>query len=246
MLRSVKEFEGYPLLASDGKIGHVTDCLFDDRDWTMRYLVADAGSLVPHHVIISPDHLDQPEVGWTGKRFRVNLTKQQVKDSPPLDSDAPLSRRYEIDLAKHYQQVDPYWKSSVFDPEVAEHEKRLEEIAECHLRSANRVRRDQVHATDGEIGHIDDFIVDTSSWKMRYFVVKTRNFLPGGTVLIGIDWIQSIDRTGSKVNVDLTCEKIRKSPEFDVHEPVNRDYEGRLYDYYGKPRYWQEPDGPVF
>ena len=162
MLRSLNEWEGYPIQATDGKIGHVTDSLFDDREWGLRYLVVDVGWTTSQFVLIATQHLDQPEVGWSGKRFRVNLTKEQIENSPPRDTDAPVSRRYEEDLAKHYQ-LEEYWQRSVLDPEVAEHERRLEEIAECHLRSAGHVRRYRVKATDGEIGHIDDFIIDTKS-----------------------------------------------------------------------------------
>ena len=69
MLRSIKNLIGYPLDAVDGKIGKVKDALFDDRHWRLRYIVADTGSWIPKKkVLISPFHLKQPELGWSGKR----------------------------------------------------------------------------------------------------------------------------------------------------------------------------------
>lgn len=53
------------------------------------------------------------------------------------------------------------------------------EINESHLRSMNEVSGYAIQATDGEIGHVDDFIVDDEPWIIRYIVVDTRNFWPG-------------------------------------------------------------------
>lgn len=111
-------------------------------------------------------------------------------------------------------------------------------IADPHLRSAREVIGYHIQAKNGDIGHVEDFIVDDEAWAIRYMVVDTQNWLPGKKVLVAPVWIESIHWAEAKVRVTLTRAKIKKSPEFDPAAPVNREYEDRLYDFYGRPKYW--------
>jgi hypothetical protein len=95
-----------------------------------------------------------------------------------------------------------------------------------------------IAATDGDIGHVEDFLVDEATWAIRYMVVDTRNCWSGKKVLVSPGWIAHVDWDASKVGVDMTCEQIKKSPEYDPSGPVQRDYEARLHDHYGRPGYW--------
>ncbi len=266
MLRSIKDIIGYPIDAVDGTIGKVKDCLFDDRHWRLRYLVADTGHwLSKRKALISPDHLKQPELGWIGQKFPVDLTKEQIEACPPLDSDAPVSRQYELEYARYYKHplywdrpmvgegtVGPYYSNkqeTAFehsDQEIKEHEERLEDIAHCHLRSVHEVIGYHIKAVDGEIGHIADIIMEDTSWRFQYAVIDTRNWLPGKHVLIDIGWIEDLSWTDQLAKVNLNKEQIRIAPHFDPHKPINRDYEKSFYDYYGKPCYWEEPMSPTF
>ena len=107
------------------------------------------------------------------------------------------------------------------------------------LRSIKELHNYVLHAEDGEIGHVDDFILEDDVWAIRYMIVDTRNWLPGRKVLVSPGWITSIDWPGSKVSVSLTVEAIKEGPEYDPAQPINREYEVRLYDFYGRPRYWE-------
>lgn len=110
MLRSLAEPEGYRLEALDGDIGHCHDFLFDDELWTLRYMVADTGGwLSGRKVLISPAQLESPD--WERQRMPVTLTKTQIEQSPPLDVDAPVSRRYE-QLYNEFHSLPSYWLGS--------------------------------------------------------------------------------------------------------------------------------------
>jgi uncharacterized protein YrrD len=108
-----------------------------------------------------------------------------------------------------------------------------------HLRSTREVIGYYIEASDGDIGHVEDFIIDVEAWMIRYMVVNTRNWLPGKNVLVAPEWITAMSWGESKVMVDLTRDSIKSSPEFDPSAPVNRVYEEQLYDFYGRPKYWQ-------
>lgn len=106
-LRSVEEVEGYTLAGTDGEIGHVAGFLVDDSDWVIRYLLVDTRSLWPgKHVLLSPEWIDK--VDWSGRRVRANLAKAVIKESPELDRDSPVSRKYESDLC-HFYEREGYW-----------------------------------------------------------------------------------------------------------------------------------------
>ncbi|MGQ9572218.1 MAG: PRC-barrel domain-containing protein [Dehalococcoidia bacterium] len=114
---------------------------------------------------------------------------------------------------------------------IEEEEARRRESEDPHLRSVKEVTGYHIQATDGEIGHVEDFILDDEDWVIRYMVVDTRNWLPGKKVLVAPGWVENIDWSESKVAVGLSREEIKDSPEYDPSAPVNREYEVRLYDY---------------
>ena len=112
-----------------------------------------------------------------------------------------------------------------------------------HLRSVREVSGYHLAATDGELGHVEDFILDDETWSIRYVVIDTRNWLPGRQVLISPSWVREVDWGLRKVSVDMTKQQVKDSPEYDPKMPINREYEARLYDFYGRTRYWQSDVG---
>jgi len=176
------------------------------------------------------------------------LSRQQIENSPGIDADKTVSRQHETELHRYYGWP-AYW--AVYPPpgeaaqipnvptvEPGEGEEDKESEGDPHLRSVREVTGYHIQATDGEIGHVEDFVFDDESWSIRYTVVDTRNWLPGRKVLVAPAWVKSIRWDERKVHVDMSRGSIEKGPEYDPSEPVNREYEARLYDYYGRPKYW--------
>ena len=251
MLLSIKSLSDHTIEATDGKIGHVNSFLFDDMSWIVRYLVVDTGNWLPgKKVLIPPSVLGKPE--GKEKIFPVQLTTDQVENSPDIDAEKSVSRQQEIKLHRHYNWI-PYWVNpygpvgvpyeaaveAAYGPEGSKEFSDEEvENADPHLRSTKEVIGYKITAEDGHIGHVEDFIVDNDDWILRYMVVDTRKWLSGKKVITSPDWVKRIKWSESEVIVDVTREVIRDCPEFDPSAPVNREYEERLYDYYGRPKYW--------
>jgi hypothetical protein len=249
MFRSLNKIMGYRLLARDGDIGKCKDFLFDDHRWAVRYMVADTGTwLSDRKVLISPISLGEPD--WVSRRFPVDLTREQIESSPPLREAEPVSRQYEEQLFNYhhwpyYWAADSLWAFSDFPGTYPGEGPEKPDLTRTHppdagLRSADEVEGYSVSATDGDIGHVDDFIVDDASWAIRYIVVRLGSRLSGRKVLLSPDWIRSVDWPGKKVVVDVIRERVKNAPEYDPSEPVNREHEVVLYDYYGRPHYWEQ------
>lgn len=247
MLRSAKDLFGYRLEATDGEIGSIQDLIFDERTLTIHYVVAETGGWFSgHKVLLSTAALHAPE--WYNRSIPISMTKEQIKDSPGLDADQTVSRRKEEEMHKYYGWA-PYWLSApppgdmVFVPPMGQVKaddgsQEEDDRPLPHLRSVREVTGYHIQATDGEIGHVEDFVFEDNDWIIRYMVMNTRNLLPGKSVLASPAWIRSIQWNERKVNVDASQEAIKEAPRFDPSQPVNRAYESRLYDYYGRPTYW--------
>ncbi|MEO6624113.1 MAG: PRC-barrel domain-containing protein [Burkholderiaceae bacterium] len=255
MLNSLSHITDSSVTASDGAIGKVTAAFFDDQSWAVRYLVVDAGSwLDGREVLISPYAVRHPLSD--ARNIDVTLTREQVRNSPDVDTQQPVSRQHERETMRYYGYpyywdgggmwgigslpVLPPYAGTPTEMEV-DNGLRTEENRrdDSHLRSSVKVAGYDIQATDESIGHVKDFIVDDLSWAIRYLVVDTRNWWPGGRkVLIATHWIDSIDWATSTVSVKLTREQVRNSPQYEESQPVNREYEKLLHDTYSRTGYW--------
>jgi len=254
MLYKAKTLKGYKLHGLDGEIGNVKEFYFDDQYWTIRYLVADTVNWITgRQVLISPHAL--VAVNKEKQHIAIGLTKKQIEDSPSLDSDKPVSRQFEEAYHGYYGWPIYWggsfmWGSSAYPymagpyPGVA-HER--EEMAEAtrrekawdpHLRSTHEVSGYHTQAADGEIGHVEDFIIDDQTWAIRYLVIDTRNWWRGKKVLVSPQWIERVSWSESEVFVNLSREGIKQSPEYTEKSLLTRDYEARLHRHYNRQGYW--------
>ena len=250
MLRSSKELMGYELAAKDGSIGKVKDFLFDEAHWTIRWMVADTGRWLPgRKVLVSPVSLGVPD--WGSRLLPVRLTKAEIENAPALDADAPVSRTYEKKWFDRYGWSCYWggvgvWGGAVYPAELSTRGEKRAEVPETPedegnaLRSVREVADYAAKARDGDIGHVEEFVMEDNSWIIRYMVVDTRNWMPGRKVLVSPEWIDSVKWPERRVALGLSRESVKHSPEYDPRQPVNREYEKRLYDYYGRPVYWTE------
>ena len=244
MLIKAKTLAGCRLDALDGALGSVGDLLFDDRFWTVRYLVADTGGwLAERDVLISPYAV--ASVDGDERTVSVDLSKRQIEDSPGLDSHKPVSRQFEESYHSYFGWP-AYWGGMLPWGGVAYLErtrKHWDDVGarerwDPDLRSTRDVAGHEVRATDGEIGHIEDFLVDDETWTIRYLVVATRSWWPGKKVIVSPLWIDSFSWSESRVQVGLTREEVRNSPEYSDVSVPSREYEASLHGHYNRLGYW--------
>lgn len=233
MQRSLNDLIGYAIRATDKDLGRVHDWYFDDVSWTLRYMVADTRAWLPgRKVLISPvacGHAD-----FAQGVLPVGLSSEQIQESPSVDEARPVSRQKEVELARYYRWP-AYWTETVT---AGDREGGAPlDLSGSSLRSAREVTGYGIDASDGSIGHVEDLVAEEGTWAVRWLVVDTRNWLPGGRkVLVSPRWIAGIRWNENSVRVDLDRDSIKDSPVYDPTMPINRAYEERLYDYYGRPR----------
>jgi len=247
MLRQFSDIKNFALAASDGEIGKAREFYFDDESWIVRYLVVDTGGwLTGRSVLIAPQSLGP--VNEERELIAVKLTKAQVENSPPVEMEKPVSRQYEEEFHRYYGYPG-YWLApeivglgaapSMAEavPELLAKENVRNDRGDPHLRSTSEVDGYAIHATDGDIGQVDDFIVDDADWAIRYLVIS-RSWWPGKKVILATEWTDQVSWEERKVVVPLAREAIKDAPEWDDTQPITRDFETRLHDYYGRKGYW--------
>jgi len=260
MLLNLSNIRGHSIMASDGAIGSVSDFLFDDESWLIQWLVVDTGNwLSGRKVLLPPSALGQADVD--ANTFSVRLTQAQIEASPEVDNHKPVSRLFEVSTYEYYGW-SPYWTTGTYlagyglmssgmsmpaDPEV---QRRTEDIArhhqdhaEPHLRSAEEVTGYHIHATDGEIGHLSDLVIEDTDWSIQYLIVDTSNWWMGQKVLISPRTAQEFRWTEHLVYLDVDRQTVKDSPPYDPEKPLDRAYEGRMADHYANTRIESRRDG---
>jgi hypothetical protein len=252
MLWNASAIKGYGISASDGKIGAISDLLFDDTSWLVRWLVVDTGNWLSGRRVLLPssamDHLDAKQ-----EDCLVKLTMQQIKDGPDIDTERPVSRQMETSVYGHYG-YSPYWNSGYgfmggygymggmggAMPISLESRRREEEFADAqrnrddvHLRSVQAVTGYHIHASDGEIGHVDDFLIEDADWSFRYLVVDTKNWWLGKKVLISPRSVKNVDWSDRLVNIDVDRKKVEAGPAYDAAVTIDRAFDEKFLSYYG-------------
>ncbi|MEO8936932.1 MAG: PRC-barrel domain-containing protein [Burkholderiaceae bacterium] len=267
MLRSMKDLEHYRIGALDGDVGHVEDFYFDDHAWVIRYLVVETGNwLSSRRVLISPISIHDPD--WAARVLPVSITRAQVESSPDIETHLPVSRQHEMQYLGYYGY--PYywtggglWGAGLFpyamapgyggigpDPDQQSVRDRRHEAVERaihrdddpHLRSCKAVVGCHIHATDGDIGHVEGLLVDEETWAIRYLVIDTSNWWIGHKVLVAPEWSTGIDWTQETVTVRLTRKSIADAPSYDAGVALTRQHEALLHEHHRQTGYWHESD----
>ena len=248
MFHKAKELIGFKLGAKDGEIGRVKDFYFEDTNWTIRYLVADTGTwLSGRLVLISPFALEG--VDEHTRHFNVKLTKEQIERSPSIDTHKPVSRQFEADYARYYGWPMYWYGPALWGPtpypiyeatptEVMHNPALANERGDPHLRSASEVAGYYLHASDGDLGHVDDFLIADNDWAIRYFIVDTKNWWAGKKVLVPTQWVREVNWEQSKVHVDVSRAAIQSAPEYSDELRLSRDFEQKLFNAYRREPYW--------
>ena len=265
MLREVKDMVGFTIAATDGDIGHVRDFYFDDEAWVIRYLIVETGTWLPNRkVLVSPMALRHPN--REANSFPARLIREQVRNSPSINTDRPVSRQHELQFYSYYG-YPYYWGSggswgagyypgamltgagygggsgSEYLAAQMEQERLAREVDQRedddpHLRSCKEVTGYHIEAVDGEIGHVQGLLIDEDSWAIRYLIVNTSNWWLGHQVLVAPEWITDVSWLDRKVMIDLTRQAIQDAPPYDPALLPDRPQETLVYEHYGRDGYW--------
>ena len=254
MFRNMRDLEHFRLAAEDGEIGQVADIYFDDDCWAARYVVVATGSwLFGKKVLISPNAVEA--IRWEKQCIKMKLSMEQIKNSPDIDTDRPISRQQEAEYHLYYN-FPPYWggvalwgrygepgaEPDAADGKQAEDDRKHGGRWDSHLRSAHEVRGYRIMAIDGQVGHVDNFLMDTDTWAIRYLVVNTGKWLKKHEVLVTPKLVDQVIWAEAQININASRDLIEGAPLYEEAAQVDRDYEQALFAHYTTHPYWDDTD----
>lgn len=233
MLETASTVEHLGIHARDGDIGRVSDVLFDDQTWTVRYLVVRTGGwLRQRRVLLSPIAI--LDVDEAARTVSVDLTRDDIAGSPPLDTDMPLSRQMELKY-RDYFSWPAYWVSTYLDayhrktyPRLAEADRQVSEGQRArqeralpnipehdpHLRSAATITGYAVYASDGPrapVGHVRDFTLETDGWSVQSLIVDVQHH----RIVVPHERVRDIDWPLSIVHLRMSHDDLLGAPVLD-------------------------------
>lgn len=235
MLRRLTPFNGFAIHAIDGDIGKVHDIYFDDQNWIIRYFVVETGGwLLGRSVLLQPAVVEGRD--WLARTLTVRLTREQVERSPEIDTARPVSRQMKQALYQTYP-LAPYGSLAggiIFLPTDAllGTDSADQSEGDPHLRSLREVMGYHIHAQDGSLGHVEDFLIGLPQFDIHYLVIDTRPWIFGRCVLAPIAQVTGIRWREREVNVGLSAQLIQASPPIDLAVPLDRQHEEVVVDYY--------------
>ncbi len=222
MLLKATNLKGFHLGALDGEIGHVKDFYFDDTNWHIRYLIADTGRWLPHRkVLIAPNALGT--IHLKERVIDVHLTRDQVENSPSIDLDKPVSRQMEEDYLRYFgwpfYWSDPLMWGMPVMANVPPSEGIEYKEGDPHLRSISELMGYEMQARDGDLGRVEDFLVDDEDWSIHELIVDAHKWHPGKRVLISPLFIKNVNWAESRVNLRLEREALES--ELQEYHPAD-------------------------
>ena len=242
MLFAITGLQRCPVEGIDGRVGTVKDFLFDPKledplDGGRHRLLAAGPPNIIHPSVIAPLDLAEPAervlpmMNWGDTlAMSVRLTKLQIEASPEAHADEPVTKQMEAQLYDYYGW-DPSWGTTYFGPnavvtlpagppifpEAAARQAAGVEThprdGDPHLRSVVAVNGYHVHATDGDLGHVENFLADDANWDIRYLVIATRDWWPGKHVQLAPYAVKEIDWSEDRINVNVTRDQVKIKPD---------------------------------
>lgn len=247
MLHSLNDLVGFRLFSQDDEpVGVIVDLLFDAQVSMTRYLLIEPESWWPHgELLLAPEALDRPDPDH--RRVRARIPFERLKSAPRHRTPAVPERDEEVRLHEHFRwrpywtsgvlsELIPYWGLAGAEASAAAAHDRSE--PDEPLRRARKVLSFEIATSDGQVGRVDDLVLDLDSWTFRYLVVDTSGWLPGKRVLVSPQWLRRVDWSRRTLVLDLPIDRIRSSPEYDRSAALDRRFEEMLHEHVGRQGYW--------
>jgi hypothetical protein len=227
MLKNIREIYGTRLAATDGEIGQVKDFYFDDETWAIRYLVVDTGAWLPGRlVLLAPDSLGSFDADE--KLLSVNLTMDQIENSPSIESHRPVTRQFESDYYRYYNWP-AYWDGggiwsmdalpTLSPPLPAEDIEEPNDDDDVHLQSAKALEGYGIQARDGLLGSVTGFLVDQESWTIGEILVETGHWYAGKQIFISPATVTQVSYETSEIVVSLSMADLQNAAEDEIAGP---------------------------
>jgi hypothetical protein len=225
LIRSGNAFYNKPVRAVDGAIGVVGDLYFNDRTWTVKYVVVRLDKEhLSRSVLISPAALTE----FDGTQLSASLTKNEIADAPDSASDIPVYRQHQVSIVGNHffslQPADLFFSNGMTYPFVARVPASGQSARapwDPHLRSVNTVSHYALHGDEDNCGFAIDMLFDDRLWVLHYIVIRFDRVIDQYDRLLDVKKIENIDWALATIRTSCSNEGLRRGLRFDPSRHVN-------------------------
>lgn len=264
MLISLREVTGYEMHSRDGKIGIASDFLFDQKSWFIKSIVDKSGKVFSKELLFSAGSiggLDMQE-----KILHMDLDNEQIKHSPrltvrdvlnperflPMDDNKVV---FHSDWLNNWNSMrltvlgkqKKYATTKILNSSDLLHQEAMkdaslfvrnddEEIPT--LQSSAMTFGFKISSRNGDMGYMQDFIVNDEDWSIKFLVINTKRNFSGKKILVSPEAIDWISWRRKHVSVDMEKEKLAGCPHFDMSFPLNPELQSAIQEKYECHQYW--------
>ena len=206
MLLDTGSLIGRGLLASDGTIGTISDFLFEEATWSVRYVLVDTGKwLAGRQVLLSPRAFVHEPFGQPGTA-RARLSRSQIEESPALATGEPLTRGFERAYFRHFGWPS-YWMGPSLGAALAP-----VDTSEVRLLSVKELTGGLAQASDTRIGKVKNFSLSSLSWMVREIVVDAGHWYSERLVLIQPGLVERVGMAESVLYIGRSRLEVLSAP----------------------------------
>lgn len=267
MLISLKQLTDFELYSVDGKAGRINDTLFDRKDWSLKYIVDKSSKLLSREIAVSYEAI--AEINWQARKVYLRYSQEQIRQSPSVKAkkslnDPPKAFRRQPVQVFHYDWVmnreETYNNEFTGTQEEAgsavisdsgdytnhsgtggaRYVVQDEEYGTPVLQSTDKAIGLKISTKTGDLGVVEDFIVDDSNWLIQFMIIATQKNLRGKRILVAPEAISWINWKQKHITVDLDKEKLAGCPNFNLLFPLVNDSKKMLYEQYECLQFWKE------
>jgi hypothetical protein len=256
MLWGLKSLKKCSVVASDGKLGNFDNAFFERDRWVVPLISIKTGPwLLGRSVLLAPDFVRR--IQTRNHRMQIDISKREILRHKTVDQETAISRRKDEDV-RNYYGWPLFWGyvpgPDLYYPVTGIHQFQFPGVAAeftpepkdvvlhtptGQLKDGEEILGFKVQAIDGEIGYVQDLMIDLEKWKVSYLVVETGSWFYHDRVAISTQWVRDILDLDIQLEVDLMRDTIERSPTpLDESKPWTHAQEQKLYDYYARAKHW--------
>ncbi len=240
MITSLKRLSKIRVKSGENDLGHIFDLITTDDQWKVCYYMSRKLGLVSSKLLIAPTVLGDLQHGI--ELGFLNVDRNTIDAAPLLVTEHPLSQQVDLTHPIYRWPIYPddggIWGAAPHLVGIfSEREKNRR--SDPHLRSGKQILGMQIESRQKQIGRVSDFLIETESSVIRYFVVKKTKLLSTQFFLIFPQWIESISYLKRKVTLNLEPSLFASAPHYAAQIDVNRELETKIFAHYGMPGYWE-------
>jgi hypothetical protein len=234
MVRKAGDFYNKPVYAVNDETGKLSEFIFDERSWTIRYMVvALEKGFKLKDVLVSPVAFES----FNDRNLKIQLTKDEIlkcsdkTTAEPADTQQKKSSERFRTTAQSFGSYNERFETVLFPPKPSISNLEDEKKGNPYLRSSGEISRCKILTEDSVWWRVEDLLFDDRIWNFRFILVRPvvgSDQETRALIVFGVDHIEWETET---IYVGCRSDYLMHCPKFDPLKHVNIKYEDFLGHY---------------